>query len=70
MPLEAAGPYYAVSPGSDPTPYSLNNLTAKKRADGSIAVQVGGCDGKVVNCLPVMAGWNCSVRLYAHGPKS
>jgi hypothetical protein len=44
--------------------YSLNNLTAKRNADGSIPVQFGGCDGKVPNCLPIMPGWNYAVRLY------
>jgi len=44
--------------------YSLNNITAKKEADGSIAIQFGGCDGKIPNCLPIMAGWNYTVRLY------
>ena len=44
--------------------YTLNNITAKKDGDGSIAVQFGGCDGKVANCLPVMPGWNYMVRLY------
>lgn len=44
--------------------YSLNNITAKKADDGSIAVQFGGCDGKIANCLPTMAGWNYTVRLY------
>lgn len=44
--------------------YSLNNLTAKKSADGSIAIQFGGCDAKTVNCLPTMPGWNYTVRLY------
>jgi hypothetical protein len=44
--------------------YSLNNVTAKKDADGSVAVQFGDCDGKVENCLPIMAGWNYTVRLY------
>jgi hypothetical protein len=44
--------------------YSLNNITAKKSADGSIAIQFGGCDGKIPNCLPVMPGWNYTVRLY------
>jgi hypothetical protein len=51
----------------EPNPYgayTLNDLTAKKSEDGSIAVQFGGCDGKVVNCLPVMRGWNYMVRLY------
>ncbi|BCG86723.1 hypothetical protein MesoLj113c_28330 [Mesorhizobium sp. 113-3-9] len=44
--------------------YSLNNLTAKKGEDGAIAVQFGGCDGKIANCLPIMKGWNYTVRLY------
>jgi hypothetical protein len=44
--------------------YSINNITAQKAADGSVAVQFGGCDGKVVNCLPIMPGWNYMVRLY------
>ena len=44
--------------------YSLNNITAKKSPDGSIAVQFGGCDGKVPNCLPIVKGWNYTVRLY------
>ena len=34
--------------------YSLNSVTAKKDADGSVAVQFGGCDGKIPNCLPTM----------------
>jgi hypothetical protein len=44
--------------------YSLNNITAKKGPDGAVAVQFGGCDGKIPNCLPIMAGWNYTVRLY------
>ena len=44
--------------------YTLNNITVKKDADGSISVQFGGCDGKVANCLPIMPGWNYMVRLY------
>ncbi|CAK11709.1 DUF1254 domain-containing protein [Rhizobium leguminosarum] len=44
--------------------YSLNNVTAKKSGDGSIAIQFGGCDGNIPNCLPVMKGWNYTVRLY------
>jgi len=49
---------------NDYNAYSLNNLTAKKNADGSITIQFGGCDGKVANCLPVMPDWNYTVRLY------
>ena len=44
--------------------YSLNNITAKKSADGAVDIQFGGCDGKIPNCLPVMKGWNYTVRLY------
>jgi hypothetical protein len=44
--------------------YSLNDLTAKKGADGSITIQFGGCDGKISNCLPIVEGWNYTVRLY------
>lgn len=44
--------------------HNLNNITAKKSADGSVAVQFGGCDGKIPNCLPVMKDWNYMVRLY------
>ena len=44
--------------------YTLNNITAKKSADGSVAIQFGGCDGNVLNCLPIEPGWNYTVRLY------
>jgi hypothetical protein len=44
--------------------YTLNNITAKKDANGSVTIQFGGCDGKIVNCLPTMPGWNYMVRLY------
>jgi hypothetical protein len=49
---------------NDLNAYSLNNITAKKSADASVAVQFGGCDGKIPNCLPIMKGWNYTVRLY------
>ncbi|WDZ76206.1 DUF1254 domain-containing protein [Ensifer adhaerens] len=44
--------------------YAINNITAKKGDDGSVAIQFGGCDGKFANCLPVVDGWNYTVRLY------
>ena len=44
--------------------YSLNNVTAKKGADGAVSIQFGGCDGKIANCLPTTSGWNYWVRLY------
>jgi hypothetical protein len=51
----------------EPNPYgaySVNNITAKKSADGAIAIQFGGCDGEIPNCLPVVKGWNYTVRLF------
>jgi hypothetical protein len=33
-------------------------------SDGSVTVQFGACDGKIPNCLPIMSGWNYTVRLY------
>jgi hypothetical protein len=56
----------------EPNPYdaySLNNITAHKDGDGSVAIQFGGCDGKVANCLPIFAGWNYWVRLYRPRPE-
>ena len=44
--------------------YSVNNITGKKSGDGTITIQFGGCDGKGPNCLPIMPGWNYTVRLY------
>ncbi|MET4514377.1 hypothetical protein ABIB81_003696 [Bradyrhizobium sp. I1.7.5] len=49
--------------------YSLNNITSKKNADGSVSVQFGGCDGTIPNCLPIMSGWSYTVRLYRPRPE-
>jgi hypothetical protein len=49
--------------------YSLNSVTAKKDSNGTFAIQFGGCDGRVPNCLPIMKGWNSTVRLYRPGPE-
>ena len=49
---------------NDLNAYSLNNITSKKNGDGSVDIQFGGCDGQVRNCLPIMQGWNYTVRLY------
>jgi hypothetical protein len=43
-------------------PYNLVIIGAGPA--GSITVQFGGCDGKIPNCLPIMKGWNYTVRLY------
>lgn len=48
---------------NDRNVYSLNNVTAKPNADGSVTVQFGG-DDPSVNCIPISPGWNYLVRLY------
>jgi hypothetical protein len=49
--------------------YSVNNIAAKKDNDGLVAIQFGGCDGEVPNCLPIMEGWNYTVRLFRPRPE-
>ena len=49
--------------------YAINNLTAKKNDDGSVTVHFGTCDGALDNCLPIMPGWNYTVRLYRPRPE-
>jgi hypothetical protein len=49
---------------NDHNAYTLNNRSAKKGLDGAVTIQFGGCDAKVVNCLPIEPGWNYWVRLY------
>jgi hypothetical protein len=44
--------------------YSVNSITAKRETDGSTAIQFGGCDGKIPNCLPITEGWSYTVRLF------
>ena len=58
--------YFAPNPENA---YSLNNLTAKAGDDGTFAIQFGGCDGKIANCLPTPPGWNYLVRLYRPKPE-
>jgi hypothetical protein len=54
---------------NDQDAYSINNITAQQDADVAIAIQFGGCDGNVGNCLPIMPGWNYMVRLYRPRPE-
>jgi hypothetical protein len=44
--------------------YSINNLTARKSADGSVTVQFGGCQKDTPNCIPTPPEWNYIVREY------
>src|SRR6266478_1094930 len=49
--------------------YSVNNITAKRGTDGSVAIQFGGCVGEIPNCLPIMKDWNYTVRLFRARPE-
>ncbi|HEX3349064.1 MAG TPA: DUF1254 domain-containing protein [Acetobacteraceae bacterium] len=49
--------------------YSVNSITAKRSADGAIAIQFGGCDGEIPNCLPITERWNYTVRLFRPRPE-
>jgi hypothetical protein len=44
--------------------YSVNNITAVRDQDGSVTIGFGGCGDGRPNCLPIMDGWNYTVRLY------
>ena len=49
--------------------YNVNSITGTRNEDGSMTVHLGGCDDGRVNCLPIMEGWNYTVRLYRPGPE-
>ncbi|MBL9125221.1 MAG: DUF1254 domain-containing protein [Planctomycetaceae bacterium] len=48
--------------------YTVNNVTARPSADGSVTIQFGG-DPSVPNYIPIMPGWNYVVRLYRPRPE-
>ncbi len=43
--------------------YTFNNITAKPNADGSVTIHFGG-DENAPNYLPIVPGWNYTVRMY------
>lgn len=47
-----------------PGVYSVNNVTAKPNADGSVTVQFGGPQDGAPNWIPISPGWNYLVRMY------
>jgi len=51
-------------PKNDLGIYSINAVTAKKAADGSVNVRFGGNPEGADNFMPISAGWNYLVRLY------
>ena len=45
--------------------YNINSQSGKANPDGSMTVNLGGCDDVArVNCIPLTQGWNYTVRLY------
>ncbi len=45
--------------------YNINNQSGVANPDGSMTVNLGGCDdASRVNCIPLTEGWNYTVRLY------
>jgi hypothetical protein len=44
--------------------YALNNVTARREADGSTMLQFGACADATANCIPTPSGWNAVLRLY------
>ena len=49
--------------------YVVNSVMGKRNDDGSPTVHLGGCEDGRVNCLPIMEGWNYTVRLYQPSPE-
>ncbi len=49
--------------------YSVNNVTARREADGAVVVQFGGCMPATPNCLPTPQAWNSIARLYRPRPE-
>ncbi|HVX56112.1 MAG TPA: DUF1214 domain-containing protein, partial [Candidatus Saccharimonadales bacterium] len=43
--------------------YTVNNVTAQPNSDGSVTIHFGG-DKSAPNYLPIMPGWNYTVRMY------
>ena len=54
---------------NDHDAYSVNNITAARNDDGSVTVHFSGCGDSRPNCLPIMDGWNYTVRLYRPRPE-
>ena len=44
--------------------YVVNSVSGTRNEDGSMTVHLGGCEDGRVNCLPLVEGWQYTVRLY------
>jgi hypothetical protein len=52
---------------NDRNAYNVNSVTGVRDDKGMMTVHLGGCDDGRVNCLPIMEGWNYTVRMYRPG---
>lgn len=44
--------------------YNVNSIMGERNDDGSMTVHLGDCEDGRANCLPIMEGWNYTVRMY------
>lgn len=49
---------------NEPGSYTVNNLTAVRDADGAVTVRFGEHPAGSANVIPIVDGWNYTVRLY------
>lgn len=49
--------------------YSVNSVSGARNENGSMTVHLGGCEDGRTNCLPIMKGWNYTVRMYRPSPE-
>lgn len=49
--------------------YVVNSIMGERNTDGSMTVHFGGCKDGRSNCLPLMEGWNYTVRMYQPAPE-
>ncbi len=52
---------------NDHNAYNVNSVTGVRDINGLMTVHLGSCDDGRVNCLPIMEGWNYTVRMYRPG---
>jgi hypothetical protein len=48
--------------------YSVNSVTAVRNDDESVTINFGG-EPELLNQIPIMEGWNYTVRLYQPEPE-
>lgn len=49
--------------------YNVNSVSGARNDDGSMTVHFGGRESGRANCMPIVDGWNYTVRLYRPSPE-